>query len=533
MDRKIVLLSGEIGAGKTKLAKLLVDRYGFRHVKTSEYLKQRRQDGARDKLQAEGAELDKGGGDWVIRYFIDLCGMDPRGLFVIDSVRIKEQIDFFRKGFGSDVIHVHLKASPETLKERFIERQLLGEKPGDVGQDYEQIKNDQREKENVPLLDLCADISLNTDSNTPLDVLTRVVAALKLNCSLSVQAVDVLVGGQYGSEGKGQVIAYLAPEYQAILRSGGPNAGHSVFAIPEKHKFHHIPSGANAAPKSHLILGPGMVIGLNGLLNEIRQFNIEPERLSIHPNATVISDSDLETEKEWVAKIGSTGQGVGSATANNIIRRGLNDDSQKAKKFPELRSYIRDTREVIEEILRSGGRILVEGTQGTGLSLHHGPFPKVTSRDTTVNGVLAEQGIGPRRVSKIFMVVRTYPIRVAGESGDFENKELTLEEIAERSRLPAEGIRKTEITTTTEKQRRIAEFSWEQFRKSCELNTPTDIVLTFADYLDAANENARRFEQLTPETRQFVEELERVASVPVSLIGTRFEYRSFIDRRKP
>jgi adenylosuccinate synthase len=109
--------------------------------------------------------------------------------------------------------------------------------------------------------------------------------------------------------------------------------------------------------------------------------------------------------------------------------------------------------------------------------------------------------------------------------------ELTYKEIAERSHLPESEIRKTERTSTTNKARRMGGFDWELFKKSVFLNSPTDIALTFVDYIDAENQNARRFDQLTPATLQFIEEIETVASAPVSLISTRFHYRSIIDRR--
>jgi len=110
-------------------------------------------------------------------------------------------------------------------------------------------------------------------------------------------------------------------------------------------------------------------------------------------------------------------------------------------------------------------------------------------------------------------------------------KEINFDVIAERSGLDAADLKKAEVTTTTKKKRRVSEFDWGLFRRSCALNAPTDIVLTFADYLSKENQKAQRFEQLTPETIQFIEELERVANAPVSLISTRFDQRAIIDRR--
>jgi adenylosuccinate synthase len=178
----------------------------------------------------------------------------------------------------------------------------------------------------------------------------------------------------------------------------------------------------------------------------------------------------------------------------------------------------------------AGQRILLEGTQGTGLSLHHGDYPHVTTRDTTVAGCLADAGIAPSNVRKIIMVCRTYPIRVGGPSGPMAH-EVDMAEIYRRSGIPLEDLEKNERTTTTNRPRRIAEFDWVQFRDSVQLNGPTDIALTFVDYFDVNNRKAFRFEQLSQETIRFVGEIERISGRPVSLLSTDFNWRNVIDRR--
>lgn len=231
---------------------------------------------------------------------------------------------------------------------------------------------------------------------------------------------------------------------------------------------------------------------------------------------------------------GSTGQGVGPATARKILRTSADPPVRLAKDVVEFKPYIRDSRPIFDRIFAEGKRIFLEGTQGTALSLHHGLYPHVTSRDTTVSGCLAEAGIPPSRVRRVIMVCRTYPIRVGspkgGDSGPMSN-EISLEEIANRSRIPLEELERTERTSTTNRERRIGEFDWALLRKAASLIAPTDIALSFADYLSIDNREARRFEQLTPETIRFIEEIERVAAAPVALIATRFHFRSIIDRR--
>jgi adenylosuccinate synthase len=175
-------------------------------------------------------------------------------------------------------------------------------------------------------------------------------------------------------------------------------------------------------------------------------------------------------------------------------------------------------------------RVMLEGTQGTGLSLHHGNYPNVTARETTASGCLADAGIAPTRVRKVVMVVRRYPIRVGGESGPM-GIEIDFETVARRSGVSVEEIKEIEIGSVSGNQRRIAEFDWEQLRRSAALNGATDIALSFSDYISIENRRASRFEQLTDETRAFVAAVEAVASAPVSLISTRFDRFGIIDRR--
>jgi adenylosuccinate synthase len=249
----------------------------------------------------------------------------------------------------------------------------------------------------------------------------------------------------------------------------------------------------------------------------------------------IISDADIEREKARLSTIGSTAQGVGEATARKINDRGQLDGRgrslvQLARDIKGLRPYIRETGTFLERAFLRREKVLLEGTQGTSLGIHHGSYPHVTSRDSTVSGCLAEAGISPSHVRRIVMVCRTYPIRVGGKSGPM-GREISMTEIARRSGLPLSEIQSTERTSTTNRPRRIAEFNWLQLRRSAMLNGPTNIALTFVDYLSKDNRNARRFEQLTEGTLEFIEEVERVSGVPVSLISTRFHWRNIIDRR--
>lgn len=543
-QRKIILLlSGEIASGKSTLSKNLEDRFNFKICKTREALKElgrkklKGKEPSRDFLQKLGETLDKSEkGKWVLNSFEEKFGyqFNDFNFYVIDSVRILDQIKHFRTAYSYSIYHIHLIASSNCLKERFLSRADENQKTKAVAtNEYKSAKADPTESQ-VHTLQNDADLVINTELCSKEDVFTRVASFFKLLAPTKNELVDVIVGGQFGSEGKGQIAAHIAPEYDCLLRVGGPNAGHTVYEEPEKHVFHLLPSGSHRNQHAKLILGPGSVINVDKVLHEISKYNIVDEfskRLTIDENAIIISESDIKKEDKLKGTIGSTGQGVGMATANNIIERLKGNDKHKAKNCSKLKPFIGNTFEVLEDLYRNNKRILLEGTQGTGLSLHHGIYPFVTSRDTSVAGCLSEAGISPKRVKRIIMVTRTYPIRVGGTSGPFISNEINMEVVAKRSGKNAKELIAKEITTTTKKERRIAEFSWSLFRKACELNSPTDIALTFTDYVSIENMKARRYDQLTADTRQLIEEIERCSGVKVSLISTCFDYRAIIDRR--
>ena len=283
------------------------------------------------------------------------------------------------------------------------------------------------------------------------------------------------------------------------------------------------------------MIGPGATIYVPSLLEEIAKLKIDYKRLSIDPNTMIISKNDRTQETKLVNSIGSTGQGVGYAAARRIKNRQIGE-TKLAHDIKELKPYIRESYQVLEDAYREGKKIFLEGTQGTGLSLYHGNYPHVTSRDTTVAGCLAEAGISPNRTRKIIMVCRTYPIRVESPKGGtsgYMSQEIPWKVVEKRSGYKLNSLKKNEQTSTTNKQRRVAEFDWVLLRKAASLNAPTDLAISFVDYIDKENENARRFEQLTEDTIRFIEEVEKVASAPVSLISTRFNHsnRSIIDRR--
>ncbi len=542
MGLRIIVLSGPVVGGKSKLAEALQSRFAMRRVKTQDIIVELTGvDRERRALQQAGEKLDRTtDGAWVARALTQLVTRDDSGTldavadswFVVDSARIGSQIEHIRRSFGPRVVHIHITAPREELARRYEKRKqsrpAMTELPT-----YAEVLSDPTESSVEELQDL-ADLVINTLRSTEEDVVVRVAAQLGLFGRGFDKLVDVLVGGEYGSEGKGQISAYLAPEYDVLVRVGGPNAGHRVYDEPQVMTYHHLPSGTTRNQRAHIVLGPGAVLRVSELLPEIHTAHVTFERLSIDPHAMIATDEDVEAERRLTAAIGSTGSGVGVATARKVLREVADRPVTLAKDVPELRPYIRDTLAVLDSAFARGHRVFLEGTQGTGLSLHHGSYPHVTSRDTTVAGCLSEAGIPPGRVRRTIMVCRTYPIRVESPKGRTSgpmSRELKWQEIADRSKIDLSELLEHERTSRTKKQRRIGEFDWALIRRAASLNAPTDIALSFADYFSVKNRKARRFEQLTEDTIYFIAELERVTFAPVSLIATRFAFRSVIDRR--
>ena len=183
--------------------------------------------------------------------------------------------------------------------------------------------------------------------------------------------VTVVVGGQYGSEGKGKLCAHLANGGEAdyMVRCGGPNSGHTVDQDGVTYELKQVPAGF-LNPDTRLLIAAGALINPRTLLHEIELCGLDPSRLGIDGNAAIVEESDIlgESSGDLRARLGSTNQGVGAAVARRVAR---DPTVRLAKNIPELERYITTVSDELAVAVWGDRRIVIEGTQGFGLSLYH------------------------------------------------------------------------------------------------------------------------------------------------------------------
>ena len=327
--------------------------------------------------------------------------------------------------------------------------------------------------------------------------------------------VTVVVGGQYGSEGKGKVTHWLARKQQAqyAVRVGGPNSGHTVVQDGQRFVLRHLPTPVLIDDVIGVVPA-GAYLDIAILLREVEETGLRKDRLLIHPSAVVIDDSMRadECKAGLITGIASTGQGLGGAVAQRAMRR---SSVTFAGNTESLRGFVRtDIHYILSNALIRGQRVLVEGTQGFGLSvLHGGYYPYATSRDTTAAGALSEAGLSPREVDCIALTLRTFPIRVGGNSGPLP-LETTWQEIARDCGAPVDI---TEHTTVTGRPRRVAEFHDEIVLRAIRANRPDLVFLNHVDYFDYLIHDKHN---LTPRAAHRISQLESRLDLTIDYIGT-------------
>ena len=337
-------------------------------------------------------------------------------------------------------------------------------------------------------------------------------------------SVDVLLGLQWGDEGKGKIVDFLAPKYDLVARfQGGPNAGHTLEFDGIKHVLHQIPSGIFREDKQNII-GNGVVLDPVIFMNEVSQinkkFNISlKDILSISTRAQLISpvhrllDKVLE-ENKGKNKIGSTLKGIGPTYQDKIGRHGLrvgeiisdnfkekydkqksyhnyfleghydNNFSDEEKTFFECINKLKefkivDTEYLINKNVNRKKKVLAEGAQGTLLDIDFGSYPFVTSSNTTTAGACIGLGISPKKIDKVFGIFKAYCTRVG--AGPFPTE--LFNDIGEK--IAKNG---NEFGSTTGRPRRCGWLDLPALKYSIMLNGVSDLYMMKADVLSGFSE---------------------------------------------
>jgi len=332
----------------------------------------------------------------------------------------------------------------------------------------------------------------------------------------------VVLGTQWGDEGKGKLVDWLTDDAQCVVRyQGGHNAGHTLVIGEEKTVLHLIPSGI-LRDNVKCCIGNGVVVSLEALFSEIQGLEARGvdvrSKLKVSYSCPIILPTHVELDKareraRGEAAIGTTGRGIGPAYEDKVSRRGLRvvdlyHRERFAAKLGELMDYHNfvlknyykaptlDFNEVLERTLKlaeelkpmsydvatliheemdAGHNVLFEGAQGTLLDIDHGTYPYVTSSNTTVGGVCTGSGIGPRDIDAVLGITKAYTSRVG--SGPFPTE--LFDSIGEH--LSTKG---NEFGATTGRSRRVGWFDTVALRRAVRINSITSICLTKLDVLD-------------------------------------------------
>jgi adenylosuccinate synthase len=328
----------------------------------------------------------------------------------------------------------------------------------------------------------------------------------------------VVVDGFFGDGGKGKIVSYLAVSDDAavVARGGvGPNAGHTVVKDGVKYKLRMVPCGF-VNERTLQLIGPGVVVNPEIFLKEVDETGTEG-RVGLDPQCAIIEPKHIELDRKGYLKdkIGTTGTGTGPCNADRAMRT-----AKMAREIPMLKPYIKDVPQLVNDAMDRGENVILEGTQGTYISLYHGGYPYVTSNDVCAAAICSDVGVGPTRVDDVVLVCKAYVTRVG--AGPLEG-EISSEEAKRRGW--------DEYGTVTGRQRRAAPFNHRLAKRAAMINGATQLAVTKLDILYPQCKGVSSYDDVPDEAKAFIAEIEEKVGLPVTLIGTGPGVDEIIDRR--
>jgi adenylosuccinate synthase len=329
----------------------------------------------------------------------------------------------------------------------------------------------------------------------------------------------VIVGGFFGDEGKGKIVAYVSTKDRPaiVARAGvGTNAGHSFIFEGTRVKLRQVPSGF-PYENARLLIGPGVLVDPAVFFDEVEKTKVRG-RIGVDRQCAIIERQHIERDRSDThlsSKVGTTGSGTGPCNSDRALRL-----TKLARDLPELKEYISDVPKEVNEALDKKQPVIVEGTQGTFLSLFHGTYPYCTSKDVCASQACADVGIGPTRVDNVLVVFKSFVTRVG--SGELAG-ELDEEETKRRGW--------TEYGTVTGRLRRAAPFNFDLARRAVMLNGATEIAVTKLDVVFPECKDAKSQKDIPKDALGFIKKIEESTKVPVTLVGTGADINSIVDLR--
>ncbi|MDH5437932.1 MAG: adenylosuccinate synthetase [Candidatus Bathyarchaeota archaeon] len=335
----------------------------------------------------------------------------------------------------------------------------------------------------------------------------------------------ILCGGFWGDEGKGKVVAYLSStdKPDAAVRTGvGPNAEHGFIFEGKRYDLRQI-TCAFVCETAKLFIGAGVLVNPEIFLKEIEKTKTQ-KRIWIDRQCGIIEKRHIKAEhssEHFTGKIKTMGMGCGPANADRANRI-----LKIAEDIDELEPFLTNVSDELNDVLEGGGSVLIEGSQGCSLSLLHGTYPYVTSKDTTACTLAADAGIGPLKVNDVVVAFKSYVTRAS--PGPLAN-EYSFEEIKQL------GLEEAETAIVYERPggiRRVGRFDFEIAKRALRINSATQIALTCIDKLYPECRGIKSYEELSTQAKDFISDIETKLEVPVTLISTGPATHETIDMRE-